>query len=104
MHNDSRAIESSLVRYVIAGALPFFIPERKIKVFSFPGKKQNTFFRSQAEAPLFKSHTQPATQHQKPMAFSLKDGSGSDDPDVYDSSGSYDPNGTVALSFLSHVW
>ncbi len=33
------------------------------------------------------------------MAFSLKDGSGSDDPDVYDSSGSYDPNGTVAVPF-----
>jgi hypothetical protein len=29
------------------------------------------------------------------MAFSLKDGSGSDDPDGNDSSGSYDPNGTV---------
>jgi hypothetical protein len=51
MHNDSRAIESSFVRFVIAGALPFFIPERKIKVFSFPGKKQNTFFQSHAEVP-----------------------------------------------------
>jgi hypothetical protein len=33
----------SLTRLTPA-ALPFFIPERKIKVFSFPGKKQNTFF------------------------------------------------------------
>jgi hypothetical protein len=33
------------------------------------------------------------------MAFSLKDGSGSDDPDDNDSSGSYDPNGTVAFFF-----
>jgi hypothetical protein len=36
------------------------------------------------------------------MALSINDGSGSDNPDGYDSSGSSDPHGTVAFHFPSH--